>query len=395
MVSLVDFLMNSPGFAGGTPMDALKMGRRLSPGSAPISSAPVTSMPSVFNTPQQNQGLQPPNIVERISNRLNAGLSSPLGMLSANLLANSGPSLLPQSTLSNIGRAGIATQEGIRQQGLDDLQRQLIESQIGVNQAPDTTNRNVQSTFQGENGNMFIVTRDGRTVDTEVPFRKNNRFIENADGSIDLFGPDGELIRTVRSQDTAVSQETVRTDIEADRAGEVREATDRAAAEVSRETDEPQRIRRAQSTITRIERIGDTVDRALGQVSGLTTGIPGAVAANIPGTSSRDLVSNIETIKANLGFEQLQQMREASPTGGALGQVAVQELNALQATIANLDPKQSEDQLRTNLELVKEHLTNWSNAVNESIGQTTPSAPIDVTQMSDEELEAIIRGDQL
>ena len=49
-------------------------------------------------------------------------------------------------------------------------------------------------------------------------------------------------------------------------------------------------------------------------------------------------------------------MREASPTGGALGQVAVQELEALQATLASLNPDQSEGQLRQNLARVKELL---------------------------------------
>jgi hypothetical protein len=52
-------------------------------------------------------------------------------------------------------------------------------------------------------------------------------------------------------------------------------------------------------------------------------------------------------------------MREASPTGGALGAIAVQELTALQSTIANIDPNQSEAQLKANLKKVRKHVNAW------------------------------------
>jgi hypothetical protein len=112
-----------------------------------------------------------------------------------------------------------------------------------------------------------------------------------------------------------------------------------------------------------------TVDGALGLIgkgvlpgSG-EAGFRGAVASRIPGTKAYDLARTMETIKANLGFEELQAMRDASPTGGALGQVAVQELVALQATVANLDIGQSETQLRGNLNRIKSHYSKWKNAV--------------------------------
>src|SRR5690606_5605780 len=73
----------------------------------------------------------------------------------------------------------------------------------------------------------------------------------------------------------------------------------------------------------------------------------------VAGTAAYDLRETIKTIKANLGFGELQAMRDASPTGGALGQVAVQELEALQSTLASLNPNQSEEQLKANLETVK------------------------------------------
>ena len=49
----------------------------------------------------------------------------------------------------------------------------------------------------------------------------------------------------------------------------------------------------------------------------------------------------IATIKGNVGFDKLQAMREASPTGGALGQVSELELKLLMSTIGSLDQAQN------------------------------------------------------
>lgn len=102
-------------------------------------------------------------------------------------------------------------------------------------------------------------------------------------------------------------------------------------------------------------------------------GLRGAIMSKIPETKAYDLAADIRTIQANLGFEELQRMRDNSPTGGALGQVAVQELIALQATVANLDIGQSEAQLRANLQKVREHYNNWLRAVGEKpVGDAQP-----------------------
>jgi len=89
-----------------------------------------------------------------------------------------------------------------------------------------------------------------------------------------------------------------------------------------------------------------------------TAGVGSSLAA-IPGTDARDLQSKLDTIKANLGFDRLQQMREQSPTGGALGAVAVQELIALQSTVASLDQGQSRAELKKSLDKIDRHYNNW------------------------------------
>jgi hypothetical protein len=104
------------------------------------------------------------------------------------------------------------------------------------------------------------------------------------------------------------------------------------------------------------------VQAAQGLVTGTTTGVVGKGVAFVPGTTAYDLQQRLLTLKANLGFDRLQQMRDASPTGGALGQVAVQELQALQATVGSLELGQSKAELQQNLNKIENHYSNWIRA---------------------------------
>ncbi len=81
-----------------------------------------------------------------------------------------------------------------------------------------------------------------------------------------------------------------------------------------------------------------------------STGLAGSVLKLVPGTQAFALKENIKTILANVGFEELNQMRAESPTGGALGQVAVQELVYLQAVRGSLEQARTAEELRDVLE---------------------------------------------
>lgn len=108
-----------------------------------------------------------------------------------------------------------------------------------------------------------------------------------------------------------------------------------------------------------IEKAGLIIDKsneALEKVGITTAGIGGAIGRIAPGTPAVQLESTVETIKANLGFDQLQELREASPTGGALGQVTEMELSRLESSVENLDPNQGPALLTQNLNsLVKRY----------------------------------------
>jgi hypothetical protein len=85
-----------------------------------------------------------------------------------------------------------------------------------------------------------------------------------------------------------------------------------------------------------------------------TTGIFGNLLKNFPATAANDVMQNIKTIEAAVGFDRLQAMRDASPTGGALGQVSNIELDLLKSSLANLNQSQSKGQFLTNLAQVKQ-----------------------------------------
>jgi hypothetical protein len=122
---------------------------------------------------------------------------------------------------------------------------------------------------------------------------------------------------------------------------------------------------RQQGSLAQADSVLKEVRDAKGMVGWNTAGAGGALAA-LPATEARDLSAKLLTVKANLGFDRLQQMRDQSPTGGALGSVAQQELAALQSTVASLDQMQSPKQLGQALDKIEKHYTNWRNVVQQA-----------------------------
>jgi hypothetical protein len=158
----------------------------------------------------------------------------------------------------------------------------------------------------------------------------------------------------------------------------------------------PKDAARAAGAIQKADTVIQKVDEALGLVGPSTTGLLGDLRSTtlgrITGSGAFDLEKTIDTIKANLGFSELQAMREASPTGGALGQVAVQELAMLQSTIASLDKGQSADVVKKNLEQVRTHFQNWKKAVQDAQQQQPGAAPSNTpTQFPQPPAEAVRR----
>lgn len=114
---------------------------------------------------------------------------------------------------------------------------------------------------------------------------------------------------------------------------------------------------RARQTGAMLDNVGGLIDEVIASATKsptTTTGLFGSVLGNIPGSGAYDLRAQLDTLKANFAFEKLQAMREASPTGGALGAVSDTELRLLSSVIANIDPNQSPEQLTANLQRAKQ-----------------------------------------
>jgi len=81
------------------------------------------------------------------------------------------------------------------------------------------------------------------------------------------------------------------------------------------------------------------------------TGPVGAIVGEVlPNTDAGSLGQRLQTIRANIGFDRLQQMRDASPTGGALGQVSEFENRLLQSVYGSLLQAQDDEELLYNLD---------------------------------------------
>lgn len=101
----------------------------------------------------------------------------------------------------------------------------------------------------------------------------------------------------------------------------------------------------------------EDVDRAVSAIENnptLTTGIIGNWSKGVGGTPANKVNNLLQTIRANSAFDRLQQMREASPTGGALGAVSDSELGLLQNAIGSLEQSNDSEDLVYNLRRVQE-----------------------------------------
>lgn len=84
----------------------------------------------------------------------------------------------------------------------------------------------------------------------------------------------------------------------------------------------------------------------------LVSGAVGYASQMLPGTPAFKMNEALKTIKSRIGFNELQAMRESSPTGGALGNVTIGELERLESVYGNLSLGQSPEALEANLKRI-------------------------------------------
>lgn len=137
---------------------------------------------------------------------------------------------------------------------------------------------------------------------------------------------------------------------------EQKEAAAEAAAESEQQQMQGEQTTRAGNIV--LENISKA--RTLLEMEGVftpVTGITGVLSRNVPGSVSSDFNELALTIRANIGFDRLQQMREASPSGGALGNVSDGEIARLESVLGSLSQLQSKEQLLWSLNRLEQIYT--------------------------------------
>ena len=160
-----------------------------------------------------------------------------------------------------------------------------------------------------------------------------------------------------------------------------------AAAEAAKAEQAKAKVQSASAEAYKTNNILNTIKTAKSQVGGSTAGLGGAIMKNLAGSEAVDLEENLLTIKANIGFNELTQMRKDSPTGGALGQVSDMENKALQAARASLEQRQSPAQLRKNLEKIEDSYERWLKVITGEWTEADAQAYLDSLKEQEQEKE--------
>jgi hypothetical protein len=179
-----------------------------------------------------------------------------------------------------------------------------------------------------------------------------------------------------------VIQKTIPLEDRPDARGAQTTATEQAKVDVERGKNQSKAKTALSQFETQAELVTSTIDKALKNISPWSTGY-GTLLSRLPETQARALQNDLDTIKANIGFDRLQQMRDASPTGGALGNVSEMENKLLQAVNGALDPGQSA-QLKENLTTIKqlygqvleERREAYDSDYNKAPGGANPAKPL-------------------
>lgn len=120
--------------------------------------------------------------------------------------------------------------------------------------------------------------------------------------------------------------------------------------DIANKEKEAQQLKEREQTLMKAVAVGGAVDNISKLLDEsfapdyLITGGTGALLSALPNVfpgewdqKARQVSGWLTTVTANLGLDQLQATREASPTGGAVGQVSDYENRIFQATKTNLD----------------------------------------------------------
>jgi hypothetical protein len=156
----------------------------------------------------------------------------------------------------------------------------------------------------------------------------------------------------------------------------------------------PAQERNLVSQAMKFKNVNNVINDAIGMVDGFSAGL-GSKLADIPATSARNLKAKLDTIGADGAFGALQEMRDNSKTGGALGSIAVAELDLLKASVASLDQAQSPEQLRQSLKNFQQVRLNALRRVSDAYEQDYSERPESLDSLIKEMTPEIPKQDEI
>ena len=205
---------------------------------------------------------------------------------------------------------------------------------------------------------MWALGRDGVPYDTGVAAQQfAQRPIETAGGTGSYDPGAGTVGGVIPGTEAPAMRQREAADKAAVEAAQT-EAQIRTKREVEKELGETENILASQSKIAEIDNLISNIDKAGDFANWWSTGLFGQMTGGIAGTPAYNLRAQIKPVQAALAFGRLQQMRDESKTGGALGQVSNIELGLLMSAIDALDPNLPDDLLVQNFQNVRRHYEN-------------------------------------
>jgi hypothetical protein len=169
-------------------------------------------------------------------------------------------------------------------------------------------------------GQMYII--EGLNIEQAAPNIAN--YLKQTGSVVPSTNQTGQLPSNIKSVETPASKI---------KAAELEKEQAQKAADEANQVDALTELK------TRTGEVRTSIADTKKLISPYTTGY-GSVLSLLPLTDARTLENNLESIKADLAFSQLQALKDASKTGASgLGQTTKNEFDALQSRIKKLDPK--------------------------------------------------------
>jgi hypothetical protein len=300
----------------------------------PMQMSPPPSAPGLMQPMPQTTPQPAPSLPQTLFGNLEQGISSPLFLAGLGLATNGSQGLMQ----------GLQTGNQLRQLPLERMvkeaqaQKYMREAREGGFDRYGKTG----AVFQGRDGRYYTVQFGGDGSRKVVPmddgmtpargtYVVGDEVIDKATGA------------PVRNVGSALTQ------------GEVAKGEGQNIAKTRAEL--PEARQRLTLVTGGLDRIKSTAS-SLASMPGLDSVVGGLYQAYTPNVSEKSLnaQTELENLKVKISGAVLQNMRDMSKTGGAVGQVTEREWPRLENMISNLDTRQGKEQFLANLRQVNAYV---------------------------------------